>query len=268
MSSRPLAGVRVIAVGAALIGLVALAGPAVGEGAATPQWVGLGDSYASGLGTGHYYSESGDCKRSPDAYAVLDSQQVGASLTFVACSGATTSDVEADQVSSLSASTTDVSITIGGNDIGFTDVLTQCALPSWAGSCNKAINHADKIITGVLPGSLDTLYSDISAGAPSADVFVVGYPRLFNGQDCSALTFFTKKEMARLNSAADLLDTTIQGRAQAHGFTYVDPRSAFVGHAVCDSTPWLNDLTYPVEESFHPKTAGQAAFASLVAAHF
>ncbi len=119
----------------------------------------------------------------------------------------------------------------------------------------------------VLPGRLDALYDDISAGAPNAKVVVVGYPRLFSGRDCSSLTFFSKKELARLNESADLLDKTIGNRAKAHGFDFVDPRSAFVGHAVCDADPWLNNLTFPVEESFHPNIAGHVAFAALVAGH-
>lgn len=233
--------------------------------AATPQLVGLGDSYASGLGSGDYIAGSGDCYRSTHAYAVVDSQRIGASLQFVACSGATTADVESSQLSALSSATTDVTITIGGNDIGFSDVITQCALPSWASHCFSSIHQAEQAIKHTLPGSLDTLYGDIHADAPNATVVVVGYPRLFNGQNCSDLTFFTAKEMTALNAAADLLDTTIAGRVKAHDFAFADPRSAFVGHAVCDRDSWLHDLTYPVNESFHPKVPGQTEFADLSA---
>jgi lysophospholipase L1-like esterase len=241
--------------------------PAAAAGGATWQMVGLGDSYASGVGTGTYYQESGSCMRSPKAYPVLDSEQIGAVLSFVACSGATTADVEADQLGALSASTTQATITVGGNDIGFVEVITECALPSWASDCFGAIEVAETLMTTVLPGRLDTLYGDLSAAAPNATVVAVGYPRLFNGEDCSAGTFFTKAEEKALNRAAGLLDKTIHARASAAGFAFVDPRSAFAGHAICDPVPWVNNLTYPVTESFHPNVAGQAAYATLVLGH-
>ncbi len=256
----------VAGIAAGAVVLVIAGSAASGATAASRSLVGLGDSYASGLGTGEYDGSSGDCKRSPDAYPVLDSQRIGAAISFVACSGATTSDVDTDQLGALSASTTDVTLTVGGNDVGFVDVISQCALPSWASHCFAAIKRASRVVRQVLPGRLDALYDDISAGAPDANVVVVGYPRLFSGQDCSPLTFFTKKELRRLNQSADLLDQTIGKRARAHHFDFVDPRSAFVGHAVCDADPWLNNLTYPVEESFHPTVSGQLALADLITA--
>jgi hypothetical protein len=33
----------------------------------------------------------------------------------------------------------------------------------------------------------------------------------------------------------------------------------FVGHAVCDNPEWINGLSNPVGESYHPKTTGQAS---------
>ncbi|MGH3496447.1 MAG: hypothetical protein ACRDP1_03165 [Nocardioidaceae bacterium] len=52
--------------------------------------------------------------------------------------------------------------------------------------------------------------------------------------------------------------------AAAHGFSFVNPESAFVGHAVCDSPEWLNGLSYPVMESYHPNRSGQEEYADLV----
>lgn len=228
--------------------------------------VGLGDSYAAGLGSGDYDQDSGDCYRSPHAYAVQVSRRIGAQLDFVACSGATTADVAADQLGALSAQTTDVTLTVGGNDVGFADVMTDCALPSWAGDCAAAVRVARQLVKQVLPGRLGSLYDAIAAAAPNAKVVVVGYPRLFNGQDCSPLTWFTPREMTKLNGAANLLDSTTKAQVRSHHFTFVDPRADFTGHAICDADPWLNNLTYPVNESFHPNVSGQTAYADLVLA--
>ncbi|MEO7060845.1 MAG: SGNH/GDSL hydrolase family protein, partial [Lapillicoccus sp.] len=65
-------------------------------------------------------------------------------------------------------------------------MLTECALPGWASDCDARIDTAQDFITGTLPSRLTTLYSSIRAKAPNAAV-VVGYPRIFQGEDCNAL---------------------------------------------------------------------------------
>ncbi|HYN28597.1 MAG TPA: hypothetical protein VES95_01815 [Dermatophilaceae bacterium] len=65
--------------------------------------------------------------------------------------------------------------------------------------------------------------------------------------------------MTRLNATADLLNATIAQAAQTAGVGFVNPAPAFLGHAVCDSSPWLNNLTSPTSESFHPNRAGHAS---------
>jgi lysophospholipase L1-like esterase len=254
------AGTAILVAAGALIAMVVFAVPA----AATVQYVALGDSYASGVGSRSYYADSGSCYRSPYAYAVADAARIGAVLTFSACSGATTSSVQSGQLGGLNSGTTWVTVQVGGNDAGFSSVITTCAEPSWLGNCSAAVANAQNIIRNTLPGRLDTLYNNIHARAPSAGVVVVGYPRLFNGEDCNAGTFFSPNDEALLNQTADLMDSTLAGRASAHGFAFVNPESAFVGHAVCDSVEWVNGLSNPVMESYHPNRSGQAAYANLV----
>jgi hypothetical protein len=41
-------------------------------------------------------------------------------------------------------------------------------------------------------------------------------------------------------------------------------RSASTGHAVCDDTEWINGLSWPVDESYHPNRAGNVAYANLI----
>ena len=228
------------------------------------EYVALGDSYASGLGTREYDPGSGDCKRSPRAYAPIDAARIGATLTFVACSGAEVGDVVHNQIGELDAATAWVTVQVGGNDAGFSEVITECALPRLASDCRGAVADAQAIITNTLPGRLDSLYSEISSRAPSAGVVVVGYPRLFNGEDCNAATFFSPEDERILNETADLLGSTIAGVASSHGFAFVDPIPAFVGHAVCDDPEWINGLSHPVNESYHPNRDGQLAYADLV----
>jgi hypothetical protein len=149
-------------------------------------------------------------------------------------------------------------VSVGGNDAGFADVITQCALP-WPWSCTSHVNNANAYIRDTLPGALDDLYTQVRTRAPNARVAVVGYPRLFNGEECNLGARISRAEQTSLNATADLLATTTAARAAAHGFRFVDVRAAFTGHAVCDDVEWLNGLSNPVLESYHPNVAGHAS---------
>ncbi|MGW5241167.1 SGNH/GDSL hydrolase family protein [Monashia sp. NPDC004114] len=224
--------------------------------AAAASYVALGDSYSSGTGTRTYINDGTSCQRSVYAYPSLDAASLGLALTFRACSGATVADVTNTQLSALTSATAYVTISVGGNDAGFASVLTECAKPGWLSNCNGAIDTAQNIINNTLPGRLSTLYTSIRSKAPNAKVIVVGYPRIFNGQDCNLLTWFSSAEETRLNATADLLNSRTATAAAAKGFTFVNPTSKFVGHAVCDSVEWINGLSNPVGESYHPNIAG------------
>ncbi|MDT0187537.1 SGNH/GDSL hydrolase family protein [Microbacterium sp. ARD31] len=248
---------RLAVLASALVGLLSplLLQPAQ---AAVPVYVALGDSYASGTGTRTYLSDGTTCQRSTRAYPSLIAAARGYDLNFRACSGARIGDVTSTQLSALTTATTYVTISVGGNDAGFADVLTECALTGWASNCNGKINTAQTYINTTLPSALSTLYAGIRSRAPYAKVVVVGYPRIFNGEDCNALTWFSPDEEARLNQTADLINSRTASAAAAAGFSFANPTSAFVGHAVCDDQEYLNGLSYPVSESYHPNVLGHS----------
>lgn len=225
-------------------------------------YVALGDSYSAGTGT---KAKVDNCYRSQYGYPVLLANQQGLDLDYQACSGATTSAVLDGQLGSLGTSTTHVTMTIGGNDVGFTDVLLECAQPGWMSDCNSIIDSGVSVLRNQLPGRYDTLFGQIKSKASNAQVSVGGYPHIFNGEDCNAATFFSPEEESRINGATTELDGLISTKAKANGFRYVDPVSTFKGHAVCDDPEWINGLSDPVEESYHPNRAGNEAYASLFA---
>ena len=249
---------RLAVLGTALVGLLSplLLQPAQ---AAAPAYVALGDSYASGTGTRSYISDGTTCQRSTQAYPSLIAAARGYALNFRACSGAKIPDVTNTQLSALTAATTYVSVSVGGNDAGFASVLTECALPGWASNCNGKIDGAQAFVNNTLPAQLSTLYSGIRARAPYAKVVVVGYPRIFNGEDCNAFTWFSPAEEARLNQMADLINTRTAAAAAAAGFSFANPTTGFIGHAVCDNDEWINGLSNPISESYHPKATGHAS---------
>lgn len=248
-----------------LASIAVLASQAVSAQAATsPTYVALGDSYGAGVGTRVYYADNTGCYRSPLGYAARVARQYDLSLTLAACSGATTIEVVNTQAGALRRSTNYVSVTVGGNDLGFVSVLTSCALPGWLGNCRAAVDRARVTLQTSLPDRLTTVLSTIRERAPRANVVVTGYPRLFNGEDCSLFTFFSADDEARLNAATDELNAVIESRARAAGMRYVDPVPAFESHAWCDDRAWVNGLSYPLINSFHPNRAGHAAYAELV----
>jgi lysophospholipase L1-like esterase len=233
--------------------------------AALPQYAALGDSYSSGVGARVFYKESGECDRSPDAYGPKIAAAKGYALSFQACSGATTTEVNSKQLGPLSSSTSLVTITIGGNDAGFSNVIINCALYYF--TCGSAISEANEFIKKKLPGLLETTYKDIRAKATTAKVVVLGYPKLFTkeGATCN-VNFLTSGNEKKMNESAELLDGVIRGRAEAAKFTFVNPTNAFEPHEVCSSSEWLNGQSNPLSESYHPNVSGYAEFTTLIEA--
>jgi lysophospholipase L1-like esterase len=248
--------VLAVAVTTAAVSVLALATPA---SASTVRYVALGDSYSSGLGAGSYYSSSGSCDRSSSAYPVLWDQANGpAGYASVACAGATTSSVLSSQISALSSATTLVSITVGGNDVGFSSVMETCVIESTS-SCVSAINAAEAKMTSTLPGELDSVLSAISSAAPAARVVVLDYPELYDLSKSSSCIGLSTTDRTDLNQGADELDAQIQAAAGRHGDVFADVRSAFSGHEICDSGSWLHSVDwFDLTDSYHPTAAGQA----------
>ncbi|MFI1355421.1 SGNH/GDSL hydrolase family protein [Streptomyces sp. NPDC020898] len=225
--------------------------------AAATGYVALGDSYSSGVGAGGYIASSGNCKRSTKAYPYLwAAAHSPSTFNFTACSGARTGDVLASQLTPLGSSTGLVSISVGGNDAGFADVMTTCVLQSDS-NCLSRINTAKAYVDSTLPGQLDTVYDAISSRAPAAHVVVLGYPHFYKlGQACLGLS---EAKRSAINGAADHLNGALAKRAADHGFTFGDVRNAFTGHELCSGSPWLHSLNLlSIGDSYHPTAAGQS----------
>jgi lysophospholipase L1-like esterase len=245
----------VIAAIVAVAGVViALAAPAF---AAATNYVALGDSYSSGVGAGDYLDSSGDCDRSPNAYSALWADaHAPASYTSVACSGATTADVESSQLSALNSATTLVSITIGGNDENFASIMQDCNLDG-TDTCVSEVTAAEADARANLPGKLATLFGDIASAAPNAHVVVLGYPEFYDlGRDCVGLS---QDSRTAIDGGIDTLDSILSSSASSAGFTFGDVRAAFGGHEICDSNRWLHSVNFlDFTESYHPTADGHA----------
>ena len=87
-------------------------------------------------------------------------------FVFAACGGAKTADVINTQAANLTSGTNWVTYTIGGNDAGFSSVITECAQPSWSSNCDGAINTAQSFITNTLPSRLNSVNNTIKSRSP------------------------------------------------------------------------------------------------------
>lgn len=226
------------------------------------RYVALGDSYAAGVGGA---ARRNACWRAEDGYPVQVARRLGLDVAYNACLGAVVADVLAHQLAPLGSDTTHVSVTVGGNDIGFVPVLIAAAEPGWMANSDVSIDHALIAMRQVLPGRLDQLFAEVTGRAPNAYVVATAYPRLFNGVDCNLATFFSPHEMERLNAAADELGSVIAAAARRAGIRYAGVGTRFAGHAVCDDPEWINGVSWPVEGSFHPNSLGHNAYADVVA---
>jgi len=221
-------------------------------------YVALGDSYSSGVGAGDYISSSGSCDRSTNAYPEqwADANHP-ASFVSEACSNATTASVVSGQLSALSSRTTLVSITIGGNDAGFSNVMETCVFSSTS-TCVNAVKTAEAFVADQLPARLDSTLQTIAADAPNAKVVVLGYPDLYDLSNSGSCIGLSTQDRAALNQGADDLDNALQAAAEANNDTFADVRGQFGGHEICDSGSWLHSVDiFAISSSYHPTAAGQ-----------
>jgi lysophospholipase L1-like esterase len=255
-SSAILASVTALA----LVGSAASAAPTAKSPAAKSPVVydALGDSYASGYGVPPYAA----CGRSQSAYAVqLDGRQRIRLDDFVACAGATTTSlVTGGQLGALDADTDLVTLTIGGNDIGWSSAVTAC-LGGTDAQCAGTVAFVVTRITTELPALLDTVYAKVAEAAPNAHVVVTGYPRLFSPEYGSYLAA-SVAELGTLNAAADTLDAVIAAAAARAGFQFVDVRKRFDGHGANSPDPWILGPTAP--GALHPTVDGYEAYTAAV----
>ncbi|MEJ3750808.1 SGNH/GDSL hydrolase family protein [Actinomycetes bacterium KLBMP 9797] len=263
--------------------------------------VALGDSYSSGNGTPTNVDAGSapDCRRSTSTYSyqltsgLLPLGDRGQYLpidtpTLRACSGARLEHMYNPQPQSGSAQldwvnlyrTRLVTLTIGGNDAGFTDRLTTC----FTGYCADAplLNPADLV---ALQDRLWSLYQTIiSRMRPDGRVVVLGYPAVLPNPDdsgdfqrdsgnCGIVnTFLSNEELRRIYEAAVQVNNVVANAVFLAGdsrIQFVNTRDAFRGHRVCAPANLLYaaGITFPTtSDTFHPNGAGYAEMARQIRA--
>jgi lysophospholipase L1-like esterase len=249
----------------ALVGLLLASGlPARAAAPAPLPYAALGDSYVSGNGSG---SEDGTtCRRSANAYPGVFARSSGnrfALADFAACSGATIAAVEQSQLSGLGPMRL-VSVTIGGNDARFRDIVVDCLSP-WR-DCRSDYPDEDQRIDS-LEGPLHRLYGEIVAAAPSAQLLVVTYPQIVR-QDgtCESTWTLTREDVDWFRTEYAHMNAVIRRAAAGVDRTrVVDVENAFAGHELCTPQEWaFGGRWRDPYSSFHPNALGHASEASFL----
>ena len=273
---------RVVVTGVALVvaGGV-LAPPASASTASAPHHhsrvlAALGDSYSSGEANPPFDPAADGCDRSPQAWPLLAAAKLRWSATNLACSGAQTKDVVApyknqpaqvDALAALRPRPGVVTITIGGNDAGFSTTLGACVVEDDCVAAGAVAAAEVKILT-VLPDRLVDTYRAVEAAAPHAKLVVVGYPRLFPRRqaDVTGCPWLTDKERSALVEGGNLLNLVIRLSAWRAGARYVDVSNTLAGHELCTADSWIFPIGVGSVPSYwaHPILPGQQAIARRV----
>lgn len=242
------------------------------------------------------------CRRSTNAYAerVFRGNTFQGDLTMVSCSGARLgAEVDADtdddtdsgaiydpnpdhtgelpQIDSLDEDTSLVTMSIGGNDLGFGSVIRDCMINGQRGvpivaRCQGTWDaELDRRIEELRP-QLIALYADMRERAPGARIIIMGYPRLFHEPPSEPLSnLLFGEDQIWMNSKADALNVMLREAAREAGVEFIDPTQAFIGHGVGSDDPWINDMDWGGPGialydpgSFHPNSAGHEAMAELL----
>ncbi|MFI6744272.1 SGNH/GDSL hydrolase family protein [Nonomuraea sp. NPDC050451] len=224
------------------------------------RYVALGDSFASGYGITPV--QDAGCGRGATNYpSVLRAVAQPQSYQNVACSGATTRSIwnaeggEPKQISALKKDTNLVTVTIGGNDIGFTELVTTCAtlgLRQPTGDpCRQTYKEgtADKILTRLdaVKSRFADVVTDVKRKSPEATVALVGYPSLLpdSGKSCrSAQVPFADGDFQYLRNITVRLNRVLAEQARKAGALYIDTYTPSIGHDMCQSKKqrWIEPL--------------------------
>jgi len=240
-------------------------------------YIALGDSFAAGLGAKDYILSSGTCLRSKNAFSIDEEYGIAARFNliakFYACSGATTKTLVKSQINKHRNSLKKaklVTVIIGGNNVNFSEVLAFCLFNSDCKNyfSNKMISLQKKIDAQFY--KLATAFRTLKRAAPQAQIYVLGYPYLFNTKNndsCEISKFIEIEEQKYLNDMTERLNHVIENAAFDAEVNFLSVTEAFSGHEICSEDAWINSFNTEENifiELFHPNAKGQKAYAEIM----
>ena len=275
-----------VAVGAVLvIGSRPTPTPAAVTGEPPPRgYVAMGDSYTAGPGIPTQLPDPAGCGRSDRNYPRRVAAAIGEPLRDVSCSGAGTAHLSAaqavpggsnpPQLDALERSTAVVTLGIGGNDIGFGEIVESCvSLLPFGSPCHDRYTGPDgdeisRRISATAPRVAAAL-TEIRRRSPRARIYVVGYPAILPGGDlgCWPLLPFAIGDVGWLRDKEKELNSMLASTAAAGGAAYVDTYGPSGGHSACalPGDRWVEPVA-PASpaDRVHPNARGMEGMAQAV----
>ena len=177
-----------------------------------------------------------------------------------------------------------ITLTAGGNDVGFGKKLDACVPPSKEDTCVYAkAEHRRKLKNEIIDqfDKLKSFYRELKEASSNSKIYVLGYPQFVNGAPDApcfgrGLLFLDAREREMITNSVTYLNNTIKQAAKAAGVKYVDIENAFGNHWLCgDRENHVNPLllneiatskipgqtNVELWESFHPNAKGHADIA-------
>jgi lysophospholipase L1-like esterase len=246
------------------------------------RYVAMGSSFAAGPGLPSRVPGSPRrAGRSTGNYAHLVARALRLDLHDVTFSGATTSDIlgpaatgRPAQLDAVTPDTALVTITAGGNDVGYVPRLTLASLP-WplralppvrARSAGFGDARASDARFAQLEQNLAAIGRRLHDRAPACQVLLVDYLTILppDGPDPAAPPPADIAAWGRAIAAR--LAATTHEAAKAAGWKYVAASAASADHHAWSAAPWTRrfHLSLRGGAPYHPNAAGMAAVARLV----
>lgn len=127
-----------------------------------------------------------------------------------------------------------LTISIGGNDINFSDKLKTCLMPG--PTCShvvKKIAEGEEIAG--LYGELKELYEELHLASKGTKIYVVGYPQFISDLTfCKPNVHLSNEEREYVRESVSYLNDIIAAAAKDAGVFYVDIEDSLKGKALCD----------------------------------
>jgi lysophospholipase L1-like esterase len=273
---------------AAVLALLGVPASAAARAMDLPRhYVALGDSYTAGPLIPLQRPDPIGCERSTNNYPSLLAAALGIrDFTDISCSGAKTDNMTAaqsvlllgtnpPQFTALRPDTDLVTLTIGGNDIGFTELIYTCAraaaLNPLGNPCQREATAGGsdinaQRIAAVAP-KVGAVLDGIHQRSPHATVLLVGYLRILPPTGgCYPVMPIARGDVPYLDGVQQQLTAMLARQAFHHDAFFVDSYARSFGHDACQppGVKWVEAVT-PTSPAapVHPNAIGMQAVASF-----
>ena len=274
--------VRLIAATAILgLGACALGPPSTASIEARARYVAMGSSFAAGPGIPDYYeAQPAPCYRSTQNYAHQLAQRLSLSLTDVSCSGATTAHLTGPrgnippQLDALTPDTKLVTITIGGNDLGYIGGLSAASCAGLQketgvdGNCSPPAALPAELTFNNLALRMDAIAKEVRRRAPEAQLVFVDYLAVLPEAGACAATPLDEFAADGARYTARRLAEITRTVAGENGASTITASEFSKGHDACSAEPWMHGYPRPGAPvsgaMYHPNLAGMTAVADAL----